>query len=468
MKKEPKWLIFHTIIKEFLKSNLHIFFCSLFLPVQFIIIYTSKMKSNQKENYVLPIAMMFALFFMIAFVTNLQTPFANVVKGQFNLLNWQSLLGNMANFIAYAIMGIPAGVILSKFGYKKTALLAVLVGFTGVGITLVSGYVGSFFVYISGAFISGFSMCLLNTVVNPMLNTLGGSEKKGNQLLLFGGAANSTGGTIAPIFVGILVGQIAKPQISDVSPALFVGMAIFAITFLVLYFVNIPEPHAAVAQKDEKDSHSALSFRHFKFGLIAIFLYVGIEVGIQAIAYLYMTADVDKNGLGMDQAVAGTVVGTYWLLMLVGRLLGGVIAGKVTSKTMLTAVSVGGAILVLAAMFASDSTVAFPAINSSLSVSMVQIPLKVVFLILCGLCTSVMWPNIFNLATSGLGKYTAVASGLFMVMVCGGGILPAIQGAVADSIGYIGSYWVIVAALAYILFFAFAGSKNVNKDIPVN
>jgi len=524
------------------------------------------MNIDNKKNYALPIAMMFALFFMIAFVTNLQTPFADVVKGQFSLSNFQSLLGNMANFIAYAVMGIPAGVLLSKFGYKKTALLAVLVGFIGVGITLASGYIGSFFVYITGAFISGFSMCLLNTVVNPMLNTLGGSEKKGNQLLLFGGAANSTGGTIAPIFAGILVGQIANPQISDVSPALFVGMAIFAITFLVLYFVNIPEPHASAAKKDKNDKHSALSFRHFKFGLIAIFLYVGVEVGIQAVAYLYMAGkttdqmekmieveplvksvsasgkskdvgelikkhatleskksitndlvtigltsgdadkidgllqtsvskdveaafltlaknnDVEKTveslglpkdiktykpGLGMDTGTVGTIVGTYWLLMLIGRLLGGLIAGKVSSKTMLTVVSSAGAVLVLAAMFASDSTVGFPAINSSLSVSMVQIPLKVVFLILCGLCTSVMWPNIFNLATSGLGKYTTVASGLFMVMVCGGGILPAIQGAVADSVGYISSYWVIVAALAYMLFFAFAGSKNVNKDIVV-
>jgi FHS family L-fucose permease-like MFS transporter len=137
---------------------------------------------DQKKNYALPIAMMFALFFMIAFVTNLQTPFADVVKGQFGLSNFQALLGNMANFIAYAVMGIPAGLLLTKYGYKKTSLLAVLVGFIGVTITLASGFMGSFFVYISGAFISGFSMCLLNSVVNPMLNTLGGGGKKGNQL----------------------------------------------------------------------------------------------------------------------------------------------------------------------------------------------------------------------------------------------------------------------------------------------
>ncbi len=425
----------------------------------------------KKQNYTLPIIMMFSLFFMIAFVTNLQTPFADVVKGQFSLSNFQSLLGNAANFIAYAVMGIPAGLLLQRKGYKVTSLTAVAVGFIGVAITLSSGFIGSFVVYLTGAFISGFSMCLLNTVVNPMLNSLGSDEKKGNQLLLFGGVLNSTGGTIAPIFAGILVGQSMNVQISDVSPALYVAMAIFALAFAVLFFVQIPEPHIVKATEKEKDAHSALSFQHFKFGLIAIFIYVGVEVGIQAIAYLYMTSSATPvqgiAGIGMDKGIAGTVVGTYWFLMLVGRLLGGLIAGKVSSKAMLTAVTSVGTILVLAAMFLPATIVKFPAINSHLSVSMQDVPLNVVFLILCGLCTSVMWPGIFNLATSGLGKYTAMASGLFMVMVCGGGILPAFQGFIADKAGFMVSYWVIVAGMLYMLYFALAGSKNVNKDINV-
>jgi FHS family L-fucose permease-like MFS transporter len=427
--------------------------------------------NQSQKNYALPIAMMFMLYFMIAFVTNLQTPFANVVKDQFQLANWQSLLGNLANFIAYAVMGIPAGLLLQKNGYKTTALTAVAVGFVGVSITLGSGFIGSFAVYLTGAFISGFSMCLLNTVVNPMLNSLGADEKKGNQLNMFGGVFNSTGGTIAPIFAGILVGQVANATISDVSPALYVGMAIFALTFVVLYFVQIPELHIAKAVAKVKETHSALSFRHFKFGIAAIFVYVGVEVGIQAIAYLYMTASATPAsgpaGFGFDAGVAGTIVGTYWLLMLVGRFLGGLIAGKVSSKVMLSVVTLIGTVLVLVAMFAPPTMVKFPAINSSLSVSFQDVPLNVVFLILCGLCTSVMWPSIFNLATSGLGKYTAMASGVFMVMVCGGGILPALQGFIADNIGYMASYWVIVIGLLYMFFFAVAGSKNVNKDIDV-
>lgn len=421
---------------------------------------------TKQKNYALPIAMMFALFFMIAFVTNLQTPFAEVVKGQFSLSNFESLLGNAANFIAYAFMGIPAGLLLQKIGYKKTSLLAVLVGFVGVAITLSSGFVGSFVIYLAGAFISGFSMCMLNTVVNPMLNSLGADEKKGNQLLMFGGVFNSTGGTIAPIFAGILVGQIANAQISDVAPALYVAMAIFALAFVVLYFVQMPEPHIKTDAKKEKETHNALSFRHFNLGLIAIFIYVGVEVGIQAIAYLYMTAK--EGGMGMSTSVAGTLIGTYWLLMLIGRLLGGIVAGKVSSKIMLATVTSIGAVLVLLAMFVPSEMVQFPAINAELSISMQEVPLNVVFLILCGLCTSVMWGSIFNLATSGLGKYTAMASGMFMVMVCGGGILPAFQGFIADKVGYMTSYWVIFAGIIYMLYFALVGSKNVNKDIQVD
>ena len=144
---------------------------------------------NKQKNYALPIAMMFALFFMISFVTGLQNPMGVIVKDQFNASNLMSQLGNFANFIAYACMGIPAGIMLQRIGYKKSALIAVIVGFIGVAISYFSGIAGAanlnvtYAIYLCGAFISGFSMCMLNTIVNPMLNTLAGGGKKGNQLI---------------------------------------------------------------------------------------------------------------------------------------------------------------------------------------------------------------------------------------------------------------------------------------------
>ena len=419
---------------------------------------------NQQKSYALPIAMMFALFFMVSFVTGLPSPMGVIVAKQFGASNFESQLGFLANFIAYAFMGIPAGIMLKKYGYKKTALSAIAVGFVGVGVQYLSGVAESFTVYLAGAFICGFSMCMLNTVVNPMLNTLGGGGNKGNQLIQFGGSINSIAATITPMLVGYLMGAAAGRTIEKANPALFLAMGIFAVAFIVLSFVAIPEPHMETASdRKVKQSHSPLSFRHFVLGAIAIFIYVGIEIGIPSTANLYMTAATSaaNPGLGIDASTAGSIVGLYWLLMMVGRLVGASIGAKVSSKVMLISVSAAGLFFVLMAIFSPiTSTITIP-------VLLTQVPISIFYLILCGLCTSIMWGGIFNLAVEGLGKYTASAAGIFMVMVCGGGIVPLIQGFVSDKIGYMGSYWVMFACLAYMLFYALVGCKNVNKDIPV-
>lgn len=422
-------------------------------------------KAGQK-NFTLPIIMMFALFFMIAFVTGLQNPLGVIVKEQFDLANWQSQLGNAANFIAYAFMGIPAGMMLSRIGYKRTALTAIAVGFVGVAVIYLGGQAENFYIYLAGAFIGGFSMCMLNTVVNPMLNTIGGGGNKGNQLVQFGGSCNSLGATIVPVLGGYLMGS--GNTIASTSPALWLAMGIFLLAFVVLYLTDIPEPFVVSDKKDTQDKHSALSFRHFVLGTVGIFVYVGIEVGIPNIANLYMTGSAADGGLGIAGSTAGMIIGVYWLLMLVGRLIGGALGARFSSRAMLTTVSTVGVLLVILAMYLPSVEVMMPAFdNKTLSFALEAVPVNVMLLMLCGLCTSIMWGGIFNLAVEGLGKYTSMASGLFMVMVCGGGILPAIQGWIADKTNYMASYWLIVALLLYLLFYALAGSKNVNKDIPV-
>lgn len=422
-------------------------------------------KAGQK-NFTLPIIMMFALFFMIAFVTGLQNPLGVIVKEQFDLANWQSQLGNAANFIAYAFMGIPAGMMLSRIGYKRTALTAIAVGFVGVAVIYLGGQAENFYIYLAGAFIGGFSMCMLNTVVNPMLNTIGGGGNKGNQLVQFGGSCNSLGATIVPVLGGYLMGS--GNTIASTSPALWLAMGIFLLAFVVLYLTDIPEPFVVSDKKNTQDKHSALSFRHFVLGTVGIFVYVGIEVGIPNIANLYMTGSAADGGLGIAGSTAGMIIGVYWLLMLVGRLIGGALGARFSSRAMLTTVSIVGVMLVILAMYLPSVEVMMPAFdNKTLSFALEAVPVNVMLLMLCGLCTSIMWGGIFNLAVEGLGKYTSMASGLFMVMVCGGGILPAIQGWIADKTNYMASYWLIVALLLYLLFYALAGSKNVNKDIPV-
>ena len=420
---------------------------------------------EKKQNFTIPIIVMFLLFFMIAFVTNFAGSMGVIVKNQFGTSNAIAQLGTLANFIAYACMGIPAGIILRRKGYKFTSLLAVTVGLVGVGIQFLSGYAESFAVYVAGALVAGFSMCLLNIVVNPMLNTLGGGGNKGNQLIQWGGTINSTGATLAPILLGYLIGgAVDKASVSDAAPAMIIAMAIFAVAFVVIMLTRIPEPHLESKEereklKAEKDKHSPLSFRHFVLGAIAIFFYVGVEVGIPNTANLYMTTATDGGGLGLGADLAGWFIGAYWFLMLCGRFLGGLLGGKVSSRSMLSTAAIV-AIAFLLCLILIPETV-------TVHLHGADVPLKIVFATLCGLCTSVMWGAVFNLSTEGLGKYTPMASGIFMTLVCGGGIMPFVQNLIADGVGYVGSYWIVIAGFAYILFYAIAGSRNVNRDIPV-
>ena len=435
------------------------------------------MTQEKKNGKIIAIITMIFLFGMISFVTNLAAPMGIVLKNQFDVSNALGMLGNFGNFIAYAVMGIPSGILLQRVGYKKTALIAVAIGFIGVGIQVLSGHSSpemAFAVYLIGAFVAGFSMCLLNTVVNPMLNKLGGEGNKGNQLIQVGGSFNSVMATITPMFVGILIaGSIEKATISQIFPVMYTAMAVFAFAFFVLLFVRIPEPNAAATTEPISTlMKGALKFRHFVLGAIAIFVYVGIEVGVPGTLNLFLTDPVEKGGAGIASTISGFVVGTYWFLMLIGRLAGASLGAKVSSKAMLTFTSALGLILVFLAIFSSTGTlVNLPVLQQSatggLSFGFAEVPINAMYLVLVGLCTSIMWGGIFNLAVEGLGKYLAAASGLFMVLVCGGGILPVIQGWVADVAGFMASYWVIIAALAYLLYYGLVGCKNVNKDIPV-
>ena len=415
--------------------------------------------ANENKGNVFAIAIMFMLFFMIAFVTNFAGSMGIIVKNQFGASNTASQFGSAANFFAYLFMGIPGGLILKRKGYKFTALLAVGVGIAGLAVQLTSGFVSSFTVYVTGAFIAGFSMCLLNLVVNPLLNTLGGGGNKGNQLVQFGCSLNSIGATLAPILLGYLIGgEVAKAKVMDAAPAMYIAIGIFVLAFLVLAFSAIPEPHMETAEEKAnrtpvlKDILSTLKFRHFTLGAIAIFMYITVETGIPNQANLYMSAEKlgdTANPAFVGAAVAGAVVGVYWFCMMIGRLIGGAIGGKVSSRAQIAFCSLVGILLMLATIYTPVKMV---------TVFGKTFPLSMCFMALCGLVTSVMWGGIFNMAAEGLGKYVPMGSGIFMAMVVGGLMLP-VQGLVADKVGYLNSYWFTIALLAYILFYALIGSR---------
>lgn len=508
----------------------------------------------QKSKQWGAIIVMIALFAMIAFVTNLCTPMATIIKNQGSISNVLAQIGNYGNFVAYLVMGIPAGLLISKFGYKKTALGGLLVGMVGIAIQWFSGQLDAqanlglvFAVYLTGAFIAGLCMAILNSVVNPMLNVLGGGGNSGNQLIQLGGVFNSSAAVACYILMGALIGEASKAKISDATPALLIAFAIFAIAFVVIFFTKIEEP--AQESKEEntlstmKLVKGALGFRHFALGALAIFLYMGIEVGVPNLVQQYLSSDnettkrqkvmilqdyenkktdvkqtarlyvsmnmkvdslmqtgktedyisvtkklaeIEKRltdsdqsnrltsvtesrtvtGLQIPSNIVGMLVAVYWAMMLVGRFVGASIGSKVSSRTMVTAVTIATLLLVLFGMFApSESTVNFPGVDwGELKVVWQQIPLGTFAFLLVGLCTSVMWGAIFNLAVEGLGRFTAIASGIFMTMVFGCAVMLAIQAKVADVAGYVNSAWVVVFCAAYILFYALVGSRVSRRE----
>ena len=411
------------------------------------------MTTEKKNGALVSIIAMMFLFAMIAFVTNMAAPFGTIWDDHYS---WAGMMGNMMNFAAYLFMGIPAGILITKIGYKKTALVALALGFIGMAIQYISSTMSAtdittYCIYLLGAFICGFCVCILNTVVNPMLNQLGGGGNRGNQLIQTGGSLNSLAATLTPLLVGMLIGETTeKTSLVVVQPLLFIAMGIFLLSFLIIYFTKLQEPKTE-SQKVMEGVKGAMSYRHLVLGIIAIFFYVGIEVGIPGQLLFYLTEPVAEGGVLGSAPVAGAIAGIYWLLMLVGRFSSSLISGKVSPRAQLIFTSSLAIILLLAAIFMPESM--------KMPLEGAEVPIKVLLIILCGICTSVMWGVIFNLATEGLGKFTAAASGLFMTMVVGGGVMPLIQNFMAEKVGDIQSYWLVVAMLAYMLFYALIGSK---------
>ena len=420
-------------------------------------------QTNKNQKNLVAIITMFFIFAMISFVTNMAAPFGNIWGMSYN---WAGMAGNLMNFTAYLIMGIPAGNMLIKYGYKKTALIALIIGAIGLGVQLLSGVVNNIFVYLLGALICGFCVCMLNTVVNPMLNLLGGGGNTGNQLVQAGGTLNSLSATATPILTGFLVGTLTKDSFPDVAPLIITGIVVFLAAFFVISAIQINEPQGDL--KNVTYEKSPLAFRHCLLGIIAIFFYVGIEIATPGMMNHWFSRE---GGFEGEAAVAGSLAGIYWFLMLCGRLISTVISGKVSTRAQMITVSTVGIALIVAAIFTGDVTTTLNIDLNIIKIENATVPLSCVFIFLCGLCTSVMWGGIFNLSTEGLGKYTAKASGLFMVMVFGGGMMPFFQDLVLVQqlgISYLNSYWLIVAMLAYILYYAIWGCKNVNKDIKVD
>lgn len=413
--------------------------------------------------------------FMLATITAMAAPLGNVWNFRYQ---WAGMWGNMMNFSAYLLMGVPAGKLLKRMGYKRSLVFALGVGVIGVAIQLLSSYFGAdipvleihgdlvclnFLLYLLGAFVCGFCVCILNVVVSPMMYLLAGGGDRGTQFNQFAGAANSLGQTVTPMIVGALIGTVtASTSMLDVAPLLYACLFVLIASIFVISFMEIAEPRQASSERYES---SPWHFRHFVLGAIAIFFYTAIEVGIPAELNFYITSITGENGA----AAGGAIAAIYWLLMMIGRAVGGILATKFPTRVqLLCTVSVAMVLILVAILIPSGVFVSIPGYSVSGGFSMFRVPLSTLFLVLCGLCTSVMWSCIFGLSVSGLGKYTEEASGIFMMMICGGGVLPLLQDMLAKSFGAINSYWLVFAMLVFLLYYVVWGCRPVDNGIKTD
>lgn len=428
---------------------------------------------QSKSGKFIAIATMFALYAMCGFVTYLAAPAGRIWEGAPGIAGSTTLgmMGNMMNFAAYLFMGYPLGMILQKFGYKMTALLATGSGALGILVQMASGYIdlgviggvpSAWIIYLVGAFISGASNCLLNGVICPMLNQIVGGGNKGNQLNLAGGAFQGIFQGAAPIVLGSIVGEVTKDtKFSEVTGVLLAAALIFIAATVVISFLPLMNP--VERAKGVVYERSALAFRHCLLGVIGIFLYMGVEAGIPA-AMLQVKGMLSCSG---DTAakVAGTLAGAVFITMLCGRFLGAIFGGKVSPRAMLLSTAGLGLLLVIAGVALIASGITMPV---KIGGESINIPVGAFCFVAIGFCTSVMWSVIFNLSTEGLGKYTEQASGLFMTMVVGGGILPLVQSYICDKVNFTISFIVPALCLAYLFIYAACFTKNVNTDIKVD
>ncbi len=413
--------------------------------------------TKSQENYLGPFITLVLLFFIVGFLTTANGQFQGPLKAAFlsgagDLKNTFATLISFSWFLAYPLTGGIGSAWVAKYGYKGTLLRGLLLMIVGLGVFFSSSFYYSkfpesivdiasaripvaYFIFLLGSFVVGSSATILQVVINPYLTACDVKGTQPVQRLSIGGSSNSIGTTVAPYFVtGIVFGGLSMSEVqpSQLMVPFVALMAVIGIITFVLTKVALPDVQGTKVEKGEKLEKSVWSFSHLTLGVIAIFFYVGVEVAIGANINLFAIS------LGGSFAESAALMATlYWSGMLVGRLVSAFLS-KISAQNQLAFTSALATIFVIAAI----------ALNNPW------------LLVAVGLFHSIMWGAIFTLCVNKLGKYTSVASGVFMIGVVGGAIMPLVQGAMADAMGsWTWTWTLVVAGEIYILYYALIGSK---------
>lgn len=406
------------------------------------------------ENYTTAFFTMVLLFFIVGFLTTVNTQFQAPLKeaflGQMGALkNTFATLITFSWFLAYPVCGGLGAKWVNRYGYRATLVRGLAMMASGLLLFFFSAWSSStypesfifvgdlalppaFIVFLMGSFTVGGSATVLQVVINPYLSACNVRGTQSVQRLAIGGSANAIGTTVAPYFVsGIVFGGVAMEAVD--AGMLMIPFAALAFVIILMAFavksVSLPDISDTRQESNTSGDRSVWSFRHLTLGVVAIFFYVGAEVCIGANITMYA---IDSH---MDSpALLATI---YWGGILVGRLVGSGLS-KVSPRTQLTVTTLGAAVLTMLSIL----------LDSAWTLSAV------------GLCHSIMWGAIFTLAVAGLGRYTTAAAGVFMIGVVGGAILPLAQGICADVLGnWRPTWWIVVGCEIFMLYYALWGSR---------
>lgn len=433
------------------------------------------MTQQEKQiSYVVPFITLVFLFFIVGFLTTANTQFQGPLKEAFlegvgNLKNTFATLITFSWFLAYPISGGIGSSWITNYGYKGTLIQSLGVMILGLGFFFLSSWFTvrfpdakvhfganvvpfGFFIFLLGSFVVGASATILQVVINPYLTACFVKGTQPVQRLAIGGSANSIGTTIAPFFVtGIVFGGLAmeEVQVSQLMIPFLSLMLVIGVVVLTLLKVSMPDIEGTKAEVGEKLEKSVWSFSHLKLGVIAIFFYVGVEVCIGANINLYAMEQEVLNGpfsffgnssltlFGINFAIPALMATLYWGGMLIGRLVGSSLS-TVPPRVQLIVTTVSATVLTLLAI----------GLNNPWLLTAV------------GLFHSIMWGAIFTLSVAQLGKYTSIASGVFMIGVVGGAILPLLQGVLADMMAsWRWSWFIVIFGELFMLYYALIGSR---------
>ncbi|NLK54415.1 MAG: sugar MFS transporter [Bacteroidales bacterium] len=398
--------------------------------------------TNKNTNYLFPLIVMATLFFMLGFITTMNNSLINYLKDAFNLNEVEKQLPNTFFYGAY-ILSIPVGYLLNRIGYKNGVLAGL--GLISLGFFLcIPGVLIGYYGFLSAVSVFAIGIVLLQVAANPYVNALGSPETAASRLTLTN-ALNSVATVIAPIFVSMLIvsgntGGQADPKTVQ-GP--FAGIGIVTLIIVVImFFLHLPEIKEGEAEEGsvKKYKDSAYKYPHLWLGSLAIFFYMGVEIGIPSFFADYSS----KLGFAFDGEMKTRLLAYYWAGLMVGRIAGIFILRKYTASRILSFCAAGGAVMLLLSL-----------ILGGLGMSWVGL----VLFLGTGLMHSIMWPCIYNLSLEDLGPHSKVGSGVISTSVIGAALLPIMMGAIQRGIGLIVAICCLFIYYAYITFFAVKGAK---------